>query len=134
MQRLVESEVMQVNLGLKVIVHPAKSAGLNLAALIKPIFDGVMAAFHRHDGSSMDLVTKRLAGDLRIEPEKVAALLGGKEMAVLGTRKLIWPWRNGVQWNLSDDLLVAGELLVADDSPTGQWKLSGELFEVRQTG
>ena len=130
-QRLVRSEVIEANLGLKVTIHVPKSTSLNLTSVIKPIFDGIVAAFSRHDGS-MNLVTKRLAAALGIDQKELTCLLESETMAILGARRLVWPRGSDVQWNPNDDLLVASELSLVDCVSEGEWELSGELFEVRK--
>lgn len=132
-QRLVTSEVVAANLSLKVTIYVPKRTSLNLASVIKPIFDGIMAAFNRHDGSCVNLVTERLAAALGVDQKELACLLEDETMAILGARRLVWPRGSGVQWNPSDDLLVAGELSLVDHISEREWRLSGELFEVHQT-
>jgi len=130
-QRLVRSEVLGTNLGLKVTIHVPKSTSRNLTSVIKLVFDGIVAAFSKHDGS-IDLVAKRLAAALGIDQQGLTYLLENKTMAILGARSLVWPRGNGVQWNPNDDLLVASELSLVDCVSEGEWELSGELFEVRK--
>jgi hypothetical protein len=132
-QRLVRSEVVDANLGLKVTIHVPRSTNLNLTSVIKPVFDGIVAAFSRHDGSDMNLVTERLSTALGIDQKDLTCLLEDETMAILGARKLLWPRGSGVQWNPNDDLLVANELSLVDYVSERGWELSGELFEVRET-
>ncbi len=54
--------------------------------------------------------------------------------AILGRRKLLHPFRQSVQWNPADDLLVAGELEVTRDSTAEMSSgFSGELYRVQST-
>lgn len=119
-------------LGMRVTINVPKKASLNLTSVIKPLFDGIVAAFNRHDGSYMELVTVRIATELGIDHKEVACLLEDETMSMLGPRRLVWPWRNSIQWNPSDDLLVAGELFLAHYASEREWELSGELFEVHR--
>jgi hypothetical protein len=66
-QRLVASEIAPTNLGLEVRIHTPKNTRLNLTLAIKPVCDGIMAAFSKHEGSFLDPVTKRLAPALGID-------------------------------------------------------------------
>jgi hypothetical protein len=132
-QRLVASEIAPTNLGLEVRIHAPKNTRLNLTSAIKPVCDGIMASFSKHDGSFMDSVTKRLAPALGIDHEEFEYLLQDEGLALLGTRRLVWPRGKGVQWNPNDDLLVLGKLSLGDRSADREWRLSGELFEVRST-
>ena len=132
-QRLVASEAIASNLGLEVTIHVPRGTRLNLTSVIKPVFDGIVAAFSRDEGG-MDLATERLAAALGIDQEELTGLLEDETMAVLGSRRLVHPRGRGVQWNPNDDLLVAGEFSFADDAPEGEWRLSGKLLEARKAG
>lgn len=117
--------------GLRVAIHAPSGCVLNPAALIKPLFDGIIAAFHSHDGSMLEQVSDRLARKLDVDARKVAGHLLSDSVAVLGRRRLVWPWGKSVQWNPADDRCVAAELVVyTDKNRNGLWRLSGELFEV----
>lgn len=115
-------------LALDVAIHVPRASVLNLAAAIKPIFDGIVSAFHKHDGSNEDIIVKRLAGLLSVKEEGITDFLHDDVSSVLGTRKLLWPWRKSVQWNPADDLLVAGQVLLEQNSSTDSWEFSGQLF------
>jgi len=67
-----------------------------------------------------------------VRTEDVVAHLGDNTNAVLGRGRLLWPWRNSIQWNPAVDCCVAGELLFMR-STKDFVELSGELFEVRET-
>ena len=110
-------------------IHVPKNTSLNLTSVIKPVFDGIMAACSRHDGSEINLVAERLATALDIDQKDLICLLGDKTMAILGARKLVRPRGSGLQWNPNDDLLVANELSLADYASEQEWELSGELPE-----
>jgi len=110
----------------------APSGISNIVALAKPLLDGAVAAFHKHDGTKQTEVASRLAHILGMRTQDVVAYLSDDTNAVLGRRKLLWPWRDVIQWNPADDYCVAGELLFAE-STEDFLKLSGQLFEVRET-
>jgi hypothetical protein len=95
-------------IGLEVTVELPHGARVNLAALAKPLIDGTVAAFHEHDDrESLDLVASRVGAQVSVPPGDVRSLLGRNAAAVLGSRRLLWPWRDGVQWNPADDRLSA---------------------------
>jgi hypothetical protein len=81
-------------------------------AIIKPLLDGLVSALHAHDGSSIDEISRRLASQLGIPPQRVAELLSDDRQAVLGVRSLIHLFGAGVQWNPADDLCVACEVVL----------------------
>lgn len=116
-------------LGIRAIVDYPKTEPLWPLEIMKPLFDGVIAAFHSHDGTKLEEVSVRLADQLGIGGEEAASLLMDESAVVLGRRRLLWPWRDAVQWNPGDDRLVVGEIIV--QRVTGNdCMLSGELFEV----
>jgi hypothetical protein len=60
--------------------------------------------------------------------EDVLQNLANERHSPLGPRRLVWPFRNGVQWNPADDKCVAGEILRIDSD---DWYLAGTLCEVK---
>lgn len=118
--------------GLSMTICAPSGSLSSLVALLKPLLDGAVAAFHQHDGTMQAEVTSRLARVLGVRTQDVVAYLSDNTTAVLGRRRLLWPWRNSIQWNPADDCCVAGELLFTD-STEDFMELSGELFEVRET-
>ena len=112
---------------LRVLIDAPEWVRFNCAALVKPVFDGIVCALHVHDGSMLGEVGERLAARLGTDPTKVVGGLMDDRIAVLGKRRLLWPWRHSVQWNPADDLCLAGELLIR----RGQghtWRLAGKLL------
>lgn len=80
------------------------------ASICKPLIDGILCAFHQHDGSNADRIGGRLlSGGV---PQTLVESLASDRYAVLGARRLLWPWKNGLQWNPADDMCVAGEVIV----------------------
>jgi hypothetical protein len=98
--------------------------------MVKVLVDGVMSALHAHDGTQLELLAGRLAERLSLPADHVAGLLAGDTPAVLGQRRLLWPFRDFVQWNPADDAIV--RLRIASmTSPT--WQLSGTLTDLDRT-
>jgi len=46
--------------------------------------------------------------------------------------KLLWPWRDVVQWNPGDDLCIAGAVL-AQGAGNG-WSVTGRVTEIESSG
>jgi hypothetical protein len=117
--------------GLRLALHTTAATAASAASLIKPIFDGVIASFQRHDGTDLDEVSARIADRLSEGAGVIRRLLMQDSHAILGAARLVRPWQQSVQWNPCDDRCVAGELLVVRDQPPGAPVLmSGELLEV----
>ena len=121
-------------LGVEVEIGVPAHARLNLTAVAKPILDGVVAAFHRHlDDGTTDIVTSRVAAQLRVPDLEARAILTENPSAVLGARRLMWPWRDGVQWNPGDDRFVALRIRRVSseaNSQRNEVSLKGSLYEL----
>ena len=124
--------------GLDLVLEARGSVHLNLAVIAKPLVDGVVAAFHTHDDpASMVQVAGHVAAELGAPVDEVRSLLGQNRTAILGPRRLLWPWRDQVQWNPADDLCAAFRIrcvtrpTARDDSET--WRLRGSLSEIETT-
>lgn len=113
---------------LKATVRVPRETRTNAARLIKPLFDGILASFHAHDGSEVAKVSARLSEALDTGSGKIEKLLLDRDREVLGMRRLLWPWRKTVQWNPADDRIVAAELLVTVAEPGLSMQVEGELI------
>jgi hypothetical protein len=116
--------------GLSVVVGLPGGSGISLASLVKPVLDGVVSAFHTYSGTKLSEVSTRLDAVLGIGSNDVSRMLSDTHLNVLGARQLLWPRRNGVQWNPADERIVAAEILVDHDYTDSDWKLTGRIFGV----
>lgn len=124
--------------GLKLRLAVGAISAPHLAAIVKPLLDGIVAAFHCHDDTAgFADVAARVGDQTGLSVEAAADLLTDPGLAILGRRRLLWPWRTGVQWNPADDRCVAATVRVVPSndasagSATPQWVASGELLLVR---
>jgi hypothetical protein len=83
---------------------------LNLAAVVKPVFDGIISTFHVYNGNDLDVVSARIAERLGQAPGDVSSLLLDRRLALLDDHAVVHPYRDGVKWNPKDDDCVAGAL------------------------
>ena len=121
--------------GLRVVVTRGAGGTNNPMAMLKPLLDGIVAAFHCHDGQDLDVLSHRLGLQLRIPAHEAARLLRDESGAVLGRRRLLWSWGDSVQWNPADDACAAAEVVLADaGDPRIEWSHSGELLRVVPIG
>lgn len=103
------------------------------AVMVKPLLDAVVSALHVHDGRDLTELAGRLAEATAAEPAELERHLTDRSRAVLGVRRLLWAWRESVQWNPADSLCVAAEVLLEPRSDTaGGWAHSGELLPVSE--
>jgi hypothetical protein len=117
--------------GVRVQVRPPHGQHPAWGGLVKGIFDGVICAFQAHlDTSVLPEAAARLAEVLAADPAEIAGRLLDQRRSVLGSRRrLVSPYREGVKWDPSDHLCVAGELLAAEPIDD-RWSISGELVEL----
>ncbi len=96
--------------------------------LVKGIFDGVISAFQAHsDPVVLPEVVARLAKYLPGDSVEISRHLLDQRRAVLGVvPRLVYPYREGVKWDPSDHLCVAGELLSAEPVDR-RWAIKGDL-------
>lgn len=94
------------------------------ASAVKPLFDGVIAALHAHDGTSQAEVLRRLGPALDVSAPDLATLLSGA--APLGVRTLVRLRGAGLQWNPEDERCAVGGLAFTPGAPS----FSGEVWEV----
>ncbi|MBM3332952.1 hypothetical protein FJY68_14090 [candidate division WOR-3 bacterium] len=107
---------------------PPSHRTLNLASIVKPLIDGVVAAFHLHDGKCLDEIGSRLATRIGVRRRDVERFLIEGE-AILDKRTLVRPFRAGVQWYPGDDAIVVCRVLVDNGPPEDGIAFSGTLYE-----
>jgi len=104
-------------------------------ALVKGLLDGVIAGLQTHlprdqDSSTLQLVAERVAGTLAADAGEVASLLTRTSGSPLGSPgRLVFLRGPGVQWNPSDHLCIAAQVLLHEPADT-RWLLSGHLATV----
>ncbi len=121
-------------IGLELTVELPPNAHPNLARLTKPLIDGTLTALHAHDDpAAVDLVSRRISARIGVPASDVRSLLSSNEAAILGSRRLVWPWRESVQWNPADDRCVAFRIQRVDREETdriGGVRIRGSVFEI----
>ena len=100
--------------------------GRSTASILKPMLDGIIASFHRDESLGDEAVT-RLAAQLRGAEDDVRAQLTAPD-AALGSRELVRPYRDGLQWNPADDLCVA--CTVENRGPSDPAVVRGRLLRL----
>lgn len=99
---------------------------------MKKIFDGVICALHSHrrDEKTPE-VTRRLARRLETSSDEIERLLLDSTANVLEVRRLVWPRKEGLQWNPADGRCVCGEfLLVRGAGREAVQSIMGTVFGV----
>jgi hypothetical protein len=114
--------------GLDLRINVPSGTKINVAAVIKPLLDGIVSVFHVHDGSDITFLSKCIADRTGKGQRNIADLLVDPKLAILGRRNLLHRWGDSIQWNPSDDLCLAVKVLVNDSLERDKWQFSGDLF------
>lgn len=117
--------------GLRLAVKFPEYTSKNIVSIVKPLFDGAIAAFHQHDGTNQQEISRRISSVINQPVDRVSSYLNESENAVLGTRTLLYLRSQGVQWNPVDHLCVLGELSF-EKAITSNVHVSGELFLLKE--
>lgn len=106
----------------------------SVASIVKPALDGVISAYHGHEGSDGNAEAQRLEAAGIGTAEILQKHLLDQRWAALGARRLVKPFgAMGVQWNPADEFCVYAHITlttgeaVADAHPA-RWRLTAELM------
>jgi hypothetical protein len=113
-----------------VLTPPRRWASSGLGGVVKPLLDGLISAYHGHDGQQIDEIVSRLAARLRRPGAALAEMLVDDSWAALGRRRLLWPYREFVQWSPADDLCVAARVVLSPPGPSDTWTITGSIHAV----
>ena len=105
---------------------------LNLTSVIKPLLDGVICAFH-FDSNPDPIAVQRLAATTGLEREMILHRLQSPKTPILGSRRLLDPYRSFVKWNPADDLCAAFRIRRVTRAAPGDsdaFSLRGSLVEI----
>lgn len=106
----------------------------NLAAIIKPLIDGIVAGLHSHNQPwTLSELAEIVGRDAGITREAAAHELASEDGAILGPRRLLWKRAGGVQWNPADDRCVVGDLIL-HSANTNDWSVSALMSSRSLTG
>lgn len=115
--------------GIEIAMQLPVNSANNFAGLIKPMLDGIIAAFHSYCGNQLVEISRRLASVLPNQAEEISTMLLDEKLNVLGSRCLVHPFGNFVQWNPSDDKCVVIKL-VKKFVPEDRISMDGRMFAV----
>lgn len=112
--------------GLELELFVPHETSVHIAAIVKPLVDGVVCAFHSHDGSDLPIVSSRLSSVTGYPVQEIQSLLMAPDMAKLGQIKLVHPRSRGVQWNPADHRCEKAQVKVSYGTQC-QWTLNGRI-------
>jgi len=82
----------------------------NLAGLVKPLVDGLLAALHEFHGRDLPDIVQRAAQQVDARPEQVRAWFGRRRGSGIGAHRFVHLRGDGLQWTPADDRLVLVDL------------------------
>lgn len=119
--------------GLRVRITRGQGGASHVAAMVKPLVDGIVAAMHQHDGRDLMRLATRVAQATSADAAEIARHLRDGSRAALGARRLLWARRSSVQWNPADHRCVAAEVLIEPGAHGAtNWRHSGEIVSVER--
>lgn len=123
-----------VPFGVRMHVVAPGNASARPAAFVKPLLDAAICALHSYRGDSVQLndASTRIAALTASTPQIIEDLLISDSVAVLGPRRTVSPYRQGIKWDPADDLCLAAEVLVSRGQAS-DWRVTGEVFELIAT-
>ena len=122
-------------LNLRVTDTRLSSPANSLVDIIKPTLDGIVSAYHTHEGTDGTVEAQRLEEAGLGARDQLRNQLLDRNWAALGGRRLLSAFgKAGVQWNPADDYCVAAHITLStdalgEDNHGARWQLSGELSE-----
>lgn len=117
--------------GIELELTMPKDSDVNFAAVVKPLLDGIISAFHSYDGDQLAEITGRLGAVFTdVDHDYISEMMIDKKQSVLGNRCVLYPYRNFVQWNPADDKCVVITLICKYVESGASPMMSGRLFAV----
>jgi hypothetical protein len=81
-------------------------------------------------GEQVAEIVSRLEVQLHRPGAALAEMLVDDRWAALGRRRLLWPYREFVQWSPADDLCVAARVVLSPADPSDTWTITGSIHAV----
>lgn len=86
--------------------------------VIKPLLDPIVSAFHTDPRPADPQLFGLVASQVGLESARVAEMLRDERFNVIGMRKIVNRYRDGVKWSPADERCVAAEVVKrTDDRP-----------------
>ncbi|MCL5949936.1 MAG: hypothetical protein M1490_05610 [Candidatus Bathyarchaeota archaeon] len=120
--------------GISITIEGDKNLIPNLSAFVKPLLDGVIAAYQNHDGTNLDNITialsTRYLKPLNPRQDDLISFLTNNKEAILGSTKLFWLSSGGrLQVCPNDENCLSAEIILLLKN-SDCLKIHGVLFEI----
>ena len=101
-------------------IELSKGKEINLAAIMKPMLDGIICAFHPADRDLSSFCEELCCSESQLR---------GDDKCVLLPREYLYYYRSGIKWNPEDDKCKK-VLITVSRSNNRNVLLSGNIFEI----
>ncbi|MDF1573199.1 MAG: hypothetical protein P1P82_16445 [Bacteroidales bacterium] len=108
--------------GIRVVVKSPVHK-VNLGNIMKPLLDGIIAALHYHGGGHP------IPNNL---DDRHIKFLMKRNFSILGERKLVYDYRNGLMWNPADELCTEALLLNEFSPELSHPIITAEIYNIDQ--
>ncbi len=115
-----KAEKISGNYGVMLHIELSKGKEINLAAIMKPMLDGIICAFHPADRDLSSFCEKLYCSE---------SLLRGDDKCVLLPREYLYHYRGGIKWNPEDDK-CKNVLITVSQSNSHNVLISGNIFKI----
>lgn len=95
--------------------------------VMKPLVDAIVSAFHADVRPAPPSLLHLVARQTGLDPRRVAEMLSDRGFNVIGTRRVVDRYRDGVKWNPADERCVSAEVVRRTD---GRPVFDGELLAI----
>lgn len=114
---------------LELTISVPQRTNVNVAGLVKPVLDGVVSAFHVHDGSKLAEVSERLSHLVGVPEAAIEEQLMRGHRAIFGPTNLVHPRGQGVQWSPADHLCRKAAIIIVTHTNDPAWSISGRMYQ-----
>jgi len=114
--------------GIRLRLQVSHGTTMHITQRMKPLLDGIISAFHVHDGTDLSEVAGRIADQVGITPDVVGNLLMEERLNVLGFKRVVVKRASGVQWSPDDHLVLYIDMEVGHIVGNGAWTMEGAIF------
>lgn len=106
---------------------------INLTTIAKPLTEGVVAAFHHHNGAEIDATTTYLREKLNLPTQILREMLIDRTTSILGEKTLVMPYHKTIKWYPDLQLIALVNITYKPDETINDFYFKGELFGVKAT-
>lgn len=117
-------------LGLEVKIYGPFRSGVNLAGIIKPLFDGIFSSLTPYSGRPDYELISKIAHNTSCDFETIQKMLLPDNISILPAKNIVEIYRENIKWNPDDHRLVAAILKTNTSHLSNDFILEFTLYNV----